>query len=268
MNLKDLLVYIDLSSTCPARLATAIQLAQRQKAKLTGLYTIPAHRSSDFEQPYRLAEQTQIQFEQTVEKAGLEAEWLCVDTSRNNLDLVQSINLYAHYRDMLIVSQASAEPNNPLSPADLPEKAVLGAGRPVLIVPYACDTLNIGTRVLLVWRGGPESSRAMHDSMPLLRMAESVHVISIQGFGGDEAYESHNADICSHLRRYDINAIGEKRVTAGLSIGDMLLNRCADEGIDLMVFGAFSQFRRGNQILGDVGRYLLKSMTVPVLMSH
>ena len=40
------------------------------------------------------------------------------------------------------------------------------------------------------------------------------------------------------------------------------------EGIDLMVLGAFSQFRRGNQILGDVGRYLLQSMTVPVLMSH
>ena len=53
-----------------------------------------------------------------------------------------------------------------------------------------------------------------------------------------------------------------------VSIGDMLLNRCADEGIDLMVLGAFSQFRRGNQILGDVGRYLLQSMTVPVLMSH
>jgi nucleotide-binding universal stress UspA family protein len=151
---------------------------------------------------------------------------------------------------------------------DLPEKAVLGAGRPVLIVPYACDTLTMGKRVMLVWRGGPESSRAMHDSMPLLRAAESVHVISIQGYGGDEVYESHNADICSHLRRYEINAISEKHVTAGLSIGDMLLNRCADEGIDLLVIGAFSQFRRGNQVLGDVGRYLLQSMTVPVLMSH
>ncbi len=268
MNLKDLLVHIDLESTCSARLATAIQLASQQRAKLTGLYTIPHHRASDFEQPYKLAEQARLQFLQTVEQAGLEAEWICADTSRSHLDLVQSINLYAHYRDMLIVSQADFEAKAPSSPADLPEKAVLGAGRPVLIVPYACDSSTIGRRVLLVWRGGPESSRAMHDSMPLLRAAESVHVISIQGYGGDEDYESHNADICSHLRRYDINAIGEKRVTAGLSVGDMLLNRCADEGIDLMVFGAFSQFRRGNQILGDVGRYLLQSMTVPVLMSH
>ena len=268
MNLKDLLVYIDLSSNCSTRLATAIQLAQRQQAKLTGLYAIPPHRASDFEQPYKLAEQAKRQFQQTVEQAGLESEWICVDTSRNNLDLVQSINLYAHYRDMLIVSQEDHSAEKQSTTSGLPEKAVLGAGRPVLLVPYACDTRTIGRRVMLVWRGGPESSRAMHDSMPLLRAAESVHVISIQGYGGDEVYESHNADICSHLRRYEINAIGEKHVTAGLSIGDLLLNRCADEGIDLMVLGAFSQFRRGNQILGDVGRYLLQSMTVPVLMSH
>ena len=268
MNLKDLLVHIDLSATCSTRLATAIQLAQQQQAKLTGLYAIPPHRASDFEQPYKLAEQAKRQFLQTVEQAGLESEWLCVDTSRNNLDLVQSINLYAHYRDMLIVSQEDPDAEKQSTPGDLAEKAVLGAGRPVLVVPYASDSRTIGKRVMLVWRGGPESSRAMHDSMPLLRAAESVHVVSIQGYGGDEAYESHNADICSHLRRYEINAIGEKHVTAGLSIGDLLLNRCADEGIDLMVIGAFSQFRRGNQILGDVGRYLLQSMTVPVLMSH
>jgi nucleotide-binding universal stress UspA family protein len=268
MNLKDLLVHIDLSPTCSTRMTTAIQLAQRQQAKLTGLYAIPPHRVSDFEQPYKLAEQAKLQFQKTVEQAGLESEWICVDTSRNNLDLVQAINLYANYRDMLIVSQEDPDAEKQSTPGDLPEKAVLGAGRPVLVVPYASDTRTIAKRVMLVWRGGPESSRAMHDSMPLLRAAESVHVISIQGYGGDEAYESHNANICNHLRRYEINAISEKHVTAGLSIGGLLLNRCADEGTDLMVIGAFSQFRRGNQILGEVGRYLLKSMTVPVLMSH
>ena len=88
MNLKDLLVYIDLSSNSSTRLATAIQLAQRQQAKLTGLYAIQPHRASDFEQPYKLAEQAKRQFLQTVEQAGLESEWICVDISRGNLDLV------------------------------------------------------------------------------------------------------------------------------------------------------------------------------------
>ena len=267
MNLKDILVYIDQHSTCPSRLATAVKLAEQQQARLTGFYAIPPHRASDFEQPYRLAEQAKLHFERVVEEAGLEWDWVCVDVSKGKLDLVQAVNLYAHYHDLLILSQADAE-SAKLAHYALPEKAVLGAGRPVLLVPYTGDAHSLGKRIMLVWRGGPESSRAMHDSMPLLRAADVVQVISILGYGGDEAYESHNADICKHLSRYGINAVSEKHVTAGLSVGDMLLNRCADEGIDLMVFGAFSQFRRGDQILGDVGRYLLECMTVPVLMSH
>ncbi len=268
MNLKDLLVHIDLQDTCPSRLDTAVKLAKQQQSKLTGLYTIPPHRATDYEQPYKLAEQAKEQFQKKVDAAGLESQWLCVDASSNNLDLIASVNLHAHYHDMLILSQADPDAKSKSVPRELPEKAVLGAGRPVLIVPYTSDIRTIGKRIMLVWRGGPESSRALHDSLPILRTADEVHVMSIQGYGGDEAYESHNADICNLLGRYDVNAIGEKHVTGDLSVGNMLLNRCADEGIDLLVFGAFSQFRRGDQILGEVGRYLLESMTVPVLMSH
>jgi len=268
MNLKELLVHIDLQETYSSRLETAIKLAKQQQSKLTGLYTIPPHRATDFEQPYKLAEQAKEKFQQAVAAAELEAEWLCVDVANTNLDLIGTVNLHAHYHDLLIVSQADPDAKSKSVPRELPEKAILGAGRPVLIVPYTCDIRSIGKRVMLVWRGGPESSRALHDSLPILRTADEVKVMSIQGYGGDEAYESHNADICKLLGRYNVNAIGEKHVSGDLSVGDMLLNRCADEGIDLLVFGAFSQFRRGDQILGEVGRYLLGSMTVPVLMSH
>lgn len=121
---------------------------------------------------------------------------------------------------------------------------------------------------MLAWRGGPESSRALHDSLPLLTEADLVKVLTVQGVGGDESYKVHNADICRHLTRYGISVDGEKHVSGDLSVGDMLLNRCADEGIDLLVMGAFAQSRRGLQTLGETGRYLLKFMTVPVLMSH
>ncbi|WP_303722029.1 universal stress protein [Malonomonas rubra] len=267
MNTKDLLVHIDLQPTCTGRLATAIKVAKQQQARLTGIYTIPPHRASDFEQPYKLAKRAGHHFMKEAVAAGLDAEWICADVSKSALDLAQTLNLYAHYHDVLIISQSDPDAKG-AAVHSLPEKAVLGSGRPVLIVPYACDIKTIGKRVMLVWRGGPESARALHDSMPLLRSAQKVHVMSIQGYGGDEAYESHNADICNLLKQYEVNAIGEKHVTAGLSVGDMLLNRCADEGIDLLVLGAFSQSRRGTQVLGEVGRYLLESMTVPVLMSH
>lgn len=269
MNLKDILVHIDNRPTCKSRLQVAIQLARRQDSRLTGLYVIPApYFASHHIDPLEKAAAAKKQFEQAVTAAGLEMEWICIDSKATGLDLPNALNLHGHYRDLLVVSQTDYEITDRTIPPELPEKAVLGSGRPVLVVPYAGDFDKFGKRVMLAWRGGPESSRALHDSMPLLRKADLVQVLTIQGQHGDEAYELHDADICDHLARYQLPLACEKHVTGNLSVGDMLLNRCADAGIDLLVVGAFAQSRRGHQTLGEVGRYLLKYMTVPVLMSH
>jgi nucleotide-binding universal stress UspA family protein len=269
MNLKDILVHIDNRTTCRSRLQVAIQLAKQQESCLTGIYVIPhPYYASHHIDPHQQVEAAKETFEQAVDKAGLESEWICVDSVESGLDLPHALNLHAHYRDLLVVSQTDYDLPDRTSPPNLPEKAVLGSGRPVLIVPYAGDFKNLGKLVMVAWRGGPESSRALHDSMPLLRKAKHVQVMTIQGQHGDEAYEAHDADISTHLARYELPLSYEKHITGDLSVGDMLLNRCADEGIDLLVLGAFSQYRRGHQTLGEVGRYLLEYMTVPVLMSH
>lgn len=269
MNLKDILVHIDNRSTCSSRLEVAIRLAQRQEARLTGLYVVPhPYYASHHRNPLDQAEDAKQSFEQAATAAGLEFEWICVDSVNSGLDLANALNLYGHYRDLLVVSQTDYDSPDRTIPPNLPEKAVLGSGRPVLVVPYAGEFKTLGKRIMLAWRGGPESSRALHDSMPLLHKSDLVQVMTIQGQGGDEAYEAHDADIGQHLARYQLPISCEKHVTGDLSVGDMLLNRCADEGIDLLVIGAFSEFRRGHQTLGKTGRYLLEFMTVPVLMSH
>ena len=269
MNLKDILVHIDNRPTCDSRLAVAIRLAQRQESRLTGIYIVPhPYYDSHHVDLQVLADKAKQQFEEAVSSSGLESEWLCVDCAKSGLDLSQVLNLHAHYRDLLVVSQTDYEITDRTIPPDLPEKAVLGSGRPVLVVPYIGDFKRLGKQVMLAWRGGPESSRALHDAMPLLRKADHVQVMTIQGQHGDEAYEVHDSDICKHLSRYQLPLACEKHVTGALSVGDMLLNRCADEGIDLLVVGAFTQSRRGQQTLGEVGRYMLQYMTIPVLMSH
>jgi len=269
MNFKDILVHIDNRLTCDSRLNVAIQLALQHQARLTGLYVIPPpYYASHHVDPQQLAEEARKRFETKIAEARLTSEWICADCRKSGLDLPQTISLQAHYRDLLVISQTDLETPDRTIPPELPERTVLGSGRPVLIVPYAGEFLTLGRQMMLAWRGGPESSRAVHDALPLLRQAELVRVISIQGVGGDEAFEAHNADICRHLLHYGINASGEKLTTAGLSVGDLILNRCADEGIDLLVMGAFAQARRGHQTLGEVGRHLLKYMTVPVLMAH
>lgn len=269
MNFKDILVHIDNRSTCVSRLALAVQLAKQQGARLTGIYLlnhpygVPAPQS-----PRQLADEARQIFEQIAASSGLEFDWRCIDCVASGLEPSPALNLYAHYHDLLVVSQVDPDDKQRSLPSGLTEKAVLGSGRPVLIVPYAGEFKTLGKRTMLAWRGGPESSRALHDALPLLRCAESVRVVSIQGRDGDEAYRAHDADICEHLRHYQLPVSCEKLQAGELKVGDLLLSRCADEGIDLLVMGAFSQTRRGHQTLGEVGTHLLRSMTVPVLMSH
>jgi nucleotide-binding universal stress UspA family protein len=42
----------------------------------------------------------------------------------------------------------------------------------------------------------------------------------------------------------------------------------ADEGVDFIVMGGYGQSRLREFVLGGVTRSVLRSMTVPVLMSH
>lgn len=269
MNLKEILVHVDDHPTCGSRLEVAVRLARQQQARLTGIYLLPHLLDlKNRRATSATAEAARARFLDVGAQGGVETEWLQVDTLGSGLDATQMINLHAHYRDLLVVSQTDRQESGHSPFADLPERAVLGSGRPVLIVPYAGKFASIGRRVMLAWRGGPESSRALHDSMTILRQADSVRVITVQGRGGDEAYQAHNADICRHLIAYGVATSCEKLNAGELSVGDLLLNRAADNGIDLLVMGAFAQSRRGQPTLGEVGRYLLECMTIPVLMSH
>ena len=51
-------------------------------------------------------------------------------------------------------------------------------------------------------------------------------------------------------------------------VGELLLSRAADFNADLIVMGAYGHSRLRELVLGGVTRTLLKTMTVPVLMSH
>jgi len=269
MNLKDILVHIDNRKTCTSRMEVALKLAAQQQSLLTGIYVVPHPHfltpKIDYQEQAILAEKN---FRTKAEAAGVQSDWICVDSKSSGLDVPNAINLYAHYRDLLVISQTDPDVPDRIIPDNLPEKAMLGSGRPVLVVPYAGQYNHDIKRILLAWRGGPESSRALHDSMPVLRQAKKINVITVQGQVFDQINASKEADICKHMTRYDLPLSCEKRSGGDLSVGDMLLNRCAEYGTDLLVMGATSQLRRGYLTLGETGRHLLKYMTAPVLMSH
>lgn len=139
----------------------------------------------------------------------------------------------------------------------------------MLIVPYAGRFDNVGRRIVIAWSSTREAARAVSDAMPFLESADLVNVLTIDPREGPDGHgELPGADIAVHLARHGVKAQIERTVSAGLPVGEVLLSRIADLGADLLVMGAYGHSRVRELLLGGATRSVLRSMTLPVLMSH
>ncbi len=266
MALKKILVHLDNTPQCKVRLDLAIRFAQKHQAHLSGFYIGVSSgsffgRNNDSENG---SEEIKTLFDQLTSEAGITTHWRQTTTTAQKV--AETLSYQSYFSDLLIVSQTDYGTENRTLPDDLPERLVLGAGRPILVVPYAGTFDSAGERVMLAWRGDRESPRAIKDAIPILQKARSVKILSINnpGDNGDEPLDR----VRSYLGCHDIKARTEEISIGEIDTGDMLLNQVSDEGPDLLVMGIYAYTRRGALVPGPVGSYILKHMTVPVLVSH
>lgn len=270
MALKDILLICDSSAPCPDRLQLAVNLAQKHQAHLTGLFVFP-HRwgKSQDEHLEQAAGELSELFRQKTTEQQVSGSWVREQCAGSGDTVGSIIARHTQVTDLVVLGQTDPDRPDQHLPADLPERLVIGGGRPVLLVPYAGTFPTVGERVLVGWRGGRESTRAVSDALPLLKLAKFIRILTINPPDEGQALEHLFADeLCVHLGRHGVSAQPEQVLTGSLSVGDTLLNRLTDEAADLLVMGVYAQNRRGSQTLGEVGRHLLRHMTVPVLMSH
>jgi nucleotide-binding universal stress UspA family protein len=137
------------------------------------------------------------------------------------------------------------------------------------VVPYAGTFKTIGQRVLVAWNAGREATRAVNDALPLLEGAAKVTVLAINPHGGLRGHgEVPGADIALHLARHGVRAEASAIKSDDVEIGALLLSQAADLNADLIVMGAYGHSRLREVVLGGATREILRSMTVPVLLSH
>ena len=270
MALKDILVHIDPSPRCVVKLALAIRLARRYQAHLTGIFlTSHPQSSSRDDGAESVIMEAQANFEREAAQAGISAEWHSANWKAAGVGVAEIVNLHAYHQDLVIVGQTESGVPVAGIPDDLPEQVVLGSGRPVLVIPYAGMFDNVGERVMVAWRSGRESVRALNDAMPFLEGARHISVVEVAGaIRGAIDGTGTGADVCVHLARHDIKAWVDKVTVADIQVGDALLNQAWEGGCDLLVMGAMTHSWTGAPTLGPIAGHILKHMTIPVLMSH
>ncbi|HEV7369112.1 universal stress protein [Arenibaculum sp.] len=144
------------------------------------------------------------------------------------------------------------------------ETALLGSGRPLLLVPDEPPDV-IGSTVAIAWNGSAEAAAAVFSAMPLLARAAVVHVLTAQtretaadaGDGLVEYLACHGiAGRTTHLRP-----------EAG-RVGASLVGAAVELGADLLVMGGYGHSRMREMILGGVTRHVIGHAGIPVLMAH
>lgn len=277
MTYRSMLVALDTDPGNASRVDIAIALAKAFDAHLMGLAAVAAvdtqglqaaaalydYVSRGAEEATAEALTTAHHFHTRCEAAALPS----FEASTDRLPAADSLADHAACADLVILSQpdpASADHRQQL--ADL-ERMLLACARPVLLIPCTRSEPVHMRRVLLAWDGSRQSIRAMTDALPMLRRAESVVLVHWRGETDERFPLQRLASVRQWLAFQGVDAELRDEVTA-LPIGDALLNFAADRGADLIVMGAYGHARWSEKLFGGVSRTLLRSMTVPVLMSH
>lgn len=202
-------------------------------------------------------------FEAGAQAAGVSAESRLLDASMAGAsDLFGRI---ARRFDMAVVGQA--KPEQAVSEELLFEGALFGSGRPVIIVPQSqTQPITLDT-VMICWDGSRPAARAIADAIPLLQRGKAIEIVVVTG-ERDKSGEITGTNMKRHLERHGITVEIKRIAAANADVQSAILKHVEDIRADFIVMGAYGHSRLREFILGGVTRSILKSMQVPVLMSH
>ena len=294
LPLKDILVHVDNSRNGEARIEYAAQLATAHDAHLSGLYVSSPAANADggggrsaglpsldfggrsFQEYEKKASEMQAlhkehaslaadaarqKFTERVATGGVTNEWSAVEGT-----MMDALTHNARFCDVAVVGQPGAGSARRFGET-VSDHLILSVGHPVLVVPALDECFSVGKRILIAWDRSPLATRAIHNSRPFMRNADSVHVLAI-----NLALETHDgkpgSGIIDHLARHGIEATGLHVDDTSSSVADIILDQAKKLDIDLIIMGAYGQSRLRERILGGNTYQLLNNSPVPMLLSH
>ena len=171
----------------------------------------------------------------------------------------------AVYADLLVVGQESRLPETGSAPPGFVETAILDSGKPTLVVPAAMRSATVARRIVVAWNGSPQAARALAGALPLLRLADEVHVASWSRLAPAAPFS--RIDAVAWLRRHGVAATVHL-LPPSAHIAREIGPFAASLGGDLIVMGCYGRSRVSERVFGGATRSVLAAMDVAVLMAH
>lgn len=268
---KSILVPVDLSEAADSVITTASLMAERVGATLEGIALRPIHVEIVAPDPivavtFPPADWNDTEFIGKARKAfeakfagraGAKFHWRA-GASIDDAGLGSLARVY----DLCVIGRPSTTGAGPRMTTL--ESALFESGQPVLVAPPNAPTV-IGENVIISWNCSTEQARATSAAMPVLRMAKSVTIVTIEGL---TVPGPSGAQCRDWLAANGINAREYTMGNGGRKPGEVLITEAQKLGADLIVKGAYTQSRLRQMIFGGATSHLLSHSPLPMLMAR
>ena len=170
--------------------------------------------------------------------------------------------------DLVVVGQPEKLDGSDLD-SDLFVGAVLGGGRPCLMVPRWVRPHNWGKRALIAWKGSPEAARAVQGALPLLKSAEAVRICVSNPRGEYEGEdEASLSRLSTYLLRHGVRVEETVVRQSWEGAARMFVSEIEGFGADLLVMGAYGRPRAQEIIFGGMTEDMMREARIPILFAH
>lgn len=275
-GLRTIAAYVPDADRAERVFLVAAELAAQQNAHLDGYYVMPpevtvptfalgrqfvtAGRAALNDQ----AEKVKAHFDAAGSALQVNKTWRVLEAGQHSIP--QALTSTLRTADLVVLSQRDPEWSDSLL-LEHPEDIVMLSGRPVLMIPNSGRFERIGRRIVVAWNDRREAARAVFDALPMLKAADEVRLVWVNP-DKSKKVDLPTADIAEALARHGVQCTGAVAYGMEQSVGDTLLNECSDAAADLLVMGAYGHARLREFVFGGATRHILKTMTIPVMLSH
>lgn len=273
--LRDLLVHVNGAEQSRNRVRFAVELAIRTAARLSGIYVTPPVEvppvykpsmvekvAADLHSKSILNAQTRAAMfrEEAIQRLD-NACWFETDG-----DVAKGITDRARYADLVILGQNEWQGSADRHPLSIAQLVVAHCGRPVLVLPDGVQSSPLAT-IAVAWDGSREAVRAVHDALPLLRLAQSVQIVTMVHSSAQDS-ELDAKYLSEHLAQHGIGSRTGLIQIRPSEEHDSLRKQIDRNQYDLLVMGGYSHPMWMEFIFGGATQSILTSSNIPVLVSH
>ncbi|WP_093968585.1 universal stress protein [Actibacterium lipolyticum] len=279
MAYKTILTVVTDPNLKASALEQAITLASREDAHLDILclgvdrtqmgYYYAGTNAMLMQETLQKAQEDAVEIQKAVKKrmAAETIRWSSEAAVAQIAGLAHLVSHRARFTDLVVMPKPYG-PDKGIEDEAALEAAMFDGHAPVLVVPVAADTSDVGKRIVIAWNESAEALMAIRAAIPMLRAADYVNIAVIDPPQHGPDRSDPGGLLSQMLGRHGIKSEIAVLAKTMPRIADVLSRHVQDIDADLIVMGAYGHSRFREAILGGATRNMLEKAEVPVLMAH